>query len=319
VPFLAPASPVQLGEILDQTFPLWGEGLDRAAYGRFNDAQRRTPWGAEHLDRLVLSDGRRWLSTAKRYRLRARLDGDEVGVLGIGAVFTPPLLRRRGYAAEIVRRMLDQAEGEGIGLALLFSEIGTSYYRSLGFRPVPLTQLRLAVAPLGGPAAIPMRSGEARDLAAVAEMNERQAGGFRFSLRRGPEYIGYAIAKKRLLAACGPAGRRKVEFLVVEEGGRAAGYLVLFEVGGYWMLTECGDRDPSGARVGAMLQTLAADPDRRPSHVRAWLPPAFLPPQFRVVARELPGLTMMLRPIGRTRLERDLREGDVAYWHADAF
>jgi hypothetical protein len=328
VPFLAPASHAQLAEILDATFPLWGEGLDRAAYERYNDAQRRTPWGAGHLHRLVLTDGRRWLSTAKRYDLRASLDGRDVRLLGIGAVFTPPALRRRGHAAELLHRMLDQAEGEGFEVALLFSEIGARYYAALGFEPVPLTQLHLGVPRSERPVAIPIRTGEPRDAAAIAEMNAQHAAGFRFALRRDPDYIAYAIAKKRLLAASGPPGRRSVEFFVVEEGGRAAAYLVLLEVGAHWMVTECGDRDPSGARVGAMLQTLAGHarqerrrvPDLANPTIRAWLPTGFLPPQVTVLARETPPLTMMLRTVGRaTRLEPPLAAGELAFWHADAF
>lgn len=317
MPFLAPASAAQLEEILSETFPIWGEGLDRASYARYNDAQRRTPWGARHLNRLVLADGRRWLSTAKRYELRARLDGRAVRVLGIGAVFTPPALRRRGHAADLIGRMLDQAEGEGFSLALLFSEIGVGYYAALGFEPVPLTQFQLGLPRTERPVAIPMRSGESRDVHAVAEMNARQAEGARFALERDPDYISFAIAKKRLLAASGPPGRRRVEFFVVEEGGRPAAYLVLLEVGDHWMVTECGDRDPSAARVGAMLQTLAG---RATPTIRAWLPPGFLPPQATILAREVPALTMMIRAVGRsTRLTPPLASGDFAWWHADAF
>lgn len=318
--FLSPASPDQLTEILDTTFPLWGEGLDRAGYERYNDAQRQTPWGARCLHRLVLAEGTRWLSTAKRYDLRGRLDGREVRIMGIGAVFTPPGLRRHGHAAELIRRMLDQAEGEGIDLALLFSEIGPRYYQRLGFSAVPLSQFALQFEPMAGPAGIALRSGEARDLAAVCEMNRLQAEGARFSIARDPVYAAYAIAKKRLLAAAGPPGRRQVEFFVVEEGSRAAAYLVLFEVGNYWMVTECGDRDASGARVGAMLQTLLSAPGRRPAAIRAWLPPAFLPPQTHAAVREVPPLTMMMRRIGRSGgIEPPLGAGDLAYWHADAF
>lgn len=318
--FLAPASPAQLGEILDQTHSLWGEGLDRAAYERYNEAQLLTEWGEQHLHRLVLDDGRRWLSTAKRYDLRARLDGREVPLLGIGAVFTPRPLRRRGHAFELIQRMLDQAEGEGFELALLFSEIGPRYYQRLGFVSVPLMQVTLTVNRMPAPPGIGIRPGEERDLEAVCEMNALQAEGFRFSMARRPPYAAYALAKKRLLAACGSKGHRNVEFLVVEEEGRAAAYLVLLEVGDHWMITECGDRDPAGAGVGAILQSLLRDRERRPVRIRAWLPPGFLPPQVTVAARETPALTMMLRPIGRaTRLEPPLHEGDLAYWHADAF
>ena len=328
MPFLSPASPGQLEEILDATFPLWGEGLERQAYGRYNEAQRRTRWGLQHLQRLVLTDGRRWLATAKRYDLRARLDGRESRLLGIGAVFTPRELRRRGHAAELLRRMLDQAAGEGFELALLFSEIGAGYYAALGFEPVPLAQLRLGVADSVRPLAIPIRSGDPRDTTAIAEMNARQADGFRFALLRDEDYITYAVTKKRLLAASGSPGRRRVEFFVVEEGGRAAAYVVLLESGDYWMVTECGDRDPSGARVGAMLQTLvaearhrlAASPDSPKPTIRAWLPPGFLPPQVTVLARESPALTMMLRRVGRQAgIDPPLASANLAYWHADAF
>lgn len=319
MPYISSATPAQLTEILDETFPIWGEGLDRSGYERYNTAQRRTPWGARNLDRVVLTDGARWLSTAKRYDLTGRLDGRGVRILGIGAVFTPPRFRRRGYAAELIRQMIGQADDEGVDMALLFSEIDPRFYEELGFRSLPLAQLSLRFRSIAGPPGIPLRSGEARDMAAVAEINRQQAQAFRFTMERHEEYISHAIAKKRLLAACGPPGRREVEFVVVEEGGRAAAYVVLLEVGDFWMITECGDRDPSGARVGAALQALLSRRERHPV-VRAWLPPGFLPPQATIIAKESPGLEMMVRPIGdRGTIAPALADGQLAWWHADAF
>ena len=43
-----------LEQILDQTFPVWGEGLSREAYGKYNRAQCATPWGAANLRRCAL-------------------------------------------------------------------------------------------------------------------------------------------------------------------------------------------------------------------------------------------------------------------------
>ena len=318
--FLAPASPAQTIEILDQTFPRWGEGMDRAGYGRYNAAQRLTPWGARHLQRLVLADGQRWLATAKRYDLRGRLDGRDVAFVGIGAVFTPEPLRRRGHAAELLRRIREQAQGEGVDFAILFSEIGERYYRGLGFGALPITQLSLGIDPADGPPAIPIRAGGDTDIPAICEMNGLQAVGSRFCLVRDAAYVAFTLAKKRLLAASGRPGHRRVEFFVVEEGGRPAAYLVLLAVGDYWMIAECGDRDPSGARVGAMLQSLSFGPGRGPMSVRAWMPPGFLPPQVRVLRREVPPLVMMIRPTGRPApVDPPLAPGDIAWWHADAF
>ena len=55
---VVPATGDLLERILDDTFPIWGEGLDRAAYARYNRAQLATPWGATHLRRVALVDER---------------------------------------------------------------------------------------------------------------------------------------------------------------------------------------------------------------------------------------------------------------------
>jgi predicted N-acetyltransferase YhbS len=311
-----------LEQILDQTFPVWGEGLTRDAYGRYNHAQMATAWGAARLRRVALvDDDGRMLASAKRYDLLARLDGEPVRTLGLGAVFTPEPLRGHGFAAQLMTRMMDAAAAEGFGLALLFSEITPAYYERLGFARVPLNQLSLSVLPgkRQGPPAIPMRSGVPGDVPAIVEMNAVAGHGYRFSLLRDADYVSHAVARKRLLAACGAPGRRRVEFFVVEEGGRAAAYLVLLEVGDVAMITECGDRDPSGARVGAMLQAIRAR-DGAAVRLRAWQPPRFLPPQVEVTAREAPALAMMVRPLGgRSWPSPPLGQPDVAWWHADAF
>jgi len=328
---VVPATGALLQQVLDETFPLWGEGLDRAGYGRYNAAQLATPWGASQLHRVALVEGSDWLATAKVYRLRGRFDGREVPVVGLGAVFTPSKRRRRGHAAELIGRVLAGAAADGCRLAVLFSEIAPSYYEQFGFRTVPLRQVLLGPGPSSGPLrgkrrpapfappAIALRTGERRDMAAVAEMNAMQADGFRFTLLRDPTYIAYAHAKKRLLAACGRPGYRQVEFLVVEEGGRAAAYAVVLEVGEYWMVTECGDRDPSGARVGAIVEAMLARAGQRTPQIRAWLHPGFLPPQLKVLRSEAPQIAMMVAPLGDFEIIPPLSTADLAWWHGDAF
>jgi GNAT superfamily N-acetyltransferase len=311
-----------LDRILDDTHTLWGEGLDRKAYAAYNRAQLGTPWGATHLARVALVDDGQLLASAKRYDLLTGLDGQPVRTLGLGAVFTPAPLRGRGHASELLRRMLDSAAEEGFGLAVLFSEIDPRYYEHLGFRRLPINQVSLSVRPgrRAGPPAIPMRSGDFGDLRSIVEMNATQCGDYRLGLRRDADYVRHAITKKRLLAACGQPGHRHVEFFVVEEGGRAAAYVVLLEVGEFVMITECGDRDPSGARVGAVLQSIVARDRSRSIRLRAWLPPGFLPPQLEITAHEVPAVTMMMRPLGRQVWPTPtLAASEIAWWHADAF
>jgi GNAT superfamily N-acetyltransferase len=319
---VVPATGELLERILDETFPVWGEGLDRKSYGNYNRAQLATPWGATHLTRVALVDGRRLLATAKRYDLAGRLDGQPVRMLGLGAVFTPEAERGHGHARTLLRLMLDDAAAEGFGLALLFSEIDPRYYEHLGFRRLPVNQVTVAVRPgtRKGAPMIPMRSGDFGDLASLAQMNAARSAGHRFSLIRDADYIRHAITKKRLLAACGRPGHRTVEFFVVEEGGRAAAYTVLLELGEFAIITECGDRDPAGSRVGALLQAvLARDQDRR-IRLRAWWPTSFLPPQTDIVAHEVAPVTMMVRPLGREVWPAPaLTASDILWWHADAF
>jgi predicted N-acetyltransferase YhbS len=319
---VVPATGELLERILDETFPVWGEGLDRAGYGRYNRAQLGTPWGSRHLRRVALVDDGRLLATAKRYDLTGRIDGQPVKMLGLGAVFTPESERGHGHAATLLRRLLDDAAAKGFGLALLFSEIDPHYYERLGFRRLPINQVSLSVRPgkRKGTPMIPLRSGDAGDLRALAEMNETQEVGYRFALTRDAEHIGHAIAKKRMLAACGRPGHRSVEFLVVEEGGRAAAYAVLFEVGEFVMVSECGDRDPAGGRVGALLQAVIVRDPSRQLRLRAWWPTNFRPPQIDVTAHEVAPVTMMMRPLGpHVWPDPPLDVPDIRWWHADAF
>ena len=72
-------------------------------------------------------------------------------------------------------------------------------------------------------------------------------------------------------------------------------------------LEECGDRDPSGARVGAMLQALRQWPERagqaegrtpdEPVSLNAWVPPGFCPQQLSIVRRAPARDVMMTRGI----------------------
>jgi hypothetical protein len=319
---VVPATGQLLERILDDTFHLWGEGLDRAGYARYNRAQLATPWGSTNLRRVALVENGRLLATAKRYDLIGRIDRQPVRILGLGAVFTPESERGHGHAGTLLRGMLDDGAAEGFGLAVLFSEIDPSYYARLGFQRLPIHQVALTVRPgtrVGTPM-IPMRSGDFGDLAALAEMSATCDAGYRLALTRDAEYIRHVITKKRLLAACGRPGHRMVEFLVVEEGGRAAAYVVLFEVGEFAMVSECGDRDPAGGRVGALLQAaLARDPTRR-LRLRAWWPPDFRPPQVDIVAHEVAPITMMMRPLGsHVWPDPPLGISDIRWGHADAF
>src|SRR5687767_10701462 len=121
-----------LEQILDESWDIWSDGMTRRAYGQFNLAQIRTPWGATRLCRYALLDDEgQLLTSAKRYGFRVRLDDREIEAVGIGAVYTPRPHRGRGHAPLIINRLVENAAAEGAELAVLFSEIGTEYYERL--------------------------------------------------------------------------------------------------------------------------------------------------------------------------------------------
>ncbi|MGH9172788.1 MAG: GNAT family N-acetyltransferase, partial [Vicinamibacterales bacterium] len=251
---LIPATGPYLDQILRESFPIWGDGLGAGQYARFWEAQLRTPWGSTHLDRVALVEDGSVTSSAKRYDLSARIEGRIRRVLGIGAVFTSPRRRGRGGARRLMQMVLDRAVAEGYEHAMLFSEIDPAFYEQLEFVPVPLLESRLAVTRGKGAPAVLLRAGDDRDIPSIAEMSALRAESARLALDRSDDWIRFGLAKRRLLAGLGPPGLRATEFLVTEEGHQAVAYVISTMHEGYWFIEAAGDRDPSGARVGAMLQ-----------------------------------------------------------------
>ena len=321
MPNVIPAEGVILERVLETSYSIVSEGLSRHAYSRFDAAQMRTAWGRRHQRRFALVDGGDVLASAMQYELRAVLDQQLVRVCGIAEIFPSPTRSTGGYARELVDRLVEQAARDGAAMALLFSD--TSDQQQLaGFDVVPMTDVEIGVAEpsrRGAPMTL-IRGGEERDLAAIVAMGQVRASPFRFHLDRDVDFVQYAITKKRLLAGLGTAGARQLHFFIAEEGITAAAYVVVSIVGGTWTVEECGDRDPSGARVGAILQALIArEPVERRPTIRGWLPRGFLPPQVTIVSAKPSTEAMMIRAFGTTVVQPPLSGNDVFYWRSDIF
>lgn len=313
----------QLERILDATHQIWHDGLERTPYGQFWRAQKATPWGRRHLSRIALVDGGDVLASLKLYEFAALLDGRRIRIAGIGAVFTQPEHRKRGAARELIERVLEQAAADGADLAMLFSEIGPDYYARLGFAAIPIADVSLRVvedARRGAPATM-VRAGDDRDLADLVSLDAARAAPFRFHLVRDRDVVQYAIAKKRLHAGLGSAGARELQFFVAEEGGSAVAYVVFDVKGNQWTIDSCGDRDPAGARVGAILQVLIArEPSVARPAIRTWWPVDFKPPQVEIVATAPARDLAMIKPLSDAgRPARPLGAREIFYWRGDAF
>jgi hypothetical protein len=206
-------------------------------------------------------------------------------------------------------------------MALLFSDVNQGF-QPAGFEAVSMTEAELRVTESsrrGAPMTL-IRAGEQRDLAAIVAMGQVRASPFRFHLDREVDLVHHAITKKRLLAGLGVAGARQLHFFIAEEGITAAAYVVISIVGNTWTIEECGDRDPSGARVGAILQALIArEPVERRPTIRAWLPRGFVPPQVTMLSAKPSTEVLMVRCLEKTQVGARLRGDDVLYWRSDIF
>ena len=319
---VVPADGAVLERILEATHAIWHEGLSRQAYRRYHAAQMRTAWGRDHQQWFALIQGSELLASAKRYHLAGVLEQRLVRICGIGTVFTEPMHRGHGYAQALVERLLDEAAHEGAELALLFSAMDARWCDRNGFQKVPVNEVDLGVAQstrYGAPMTL-VRGGEERDLAAIVAMGQVRAAPFRFHLDRDFDFVQYAITKKRLLAGLSSPGAHQLQFFIAEEGITAAAYVVLRVVGHTWTIEECGDRDPAGARVGAILQALIArEPVERRPLIRGWLPPDFVPPQITILSAKSSVEAMRVRSLSSTLAGPRLFSDDVLYWRSDVF
>ena len=306
-----------LTDILDGTYPIWGEGLSRGAYEKWNRAQSETVWGRAHLRRVAWMHDGRVVSSAKRYDLEAWAGEHRIRVVGIGAVFTPPAVRGQRHAGALIAALLADATARGCDLALLFSEIGPAYYERLGFRVVDRHVPTIEIVRRPGAPAVLVRAGETQDFDAITEIAARARRGAAFALDRSADFIAFMLTRKRLLAGLGPSGLRSVEFFVTEEAHRAVAYVVISRGPHGVYVEDCGDRDPTGARVGAMLQVLdAREPAEAPLRCRASIPSGFAPPQWRVVSESPAEEIMMVRSLGENPA---IIASQTVYPHLDVF
>jgi hypothetical protein len=290
------------------------------AYGRCDAALMKTAWGPAHRQRFALVHDAELLAGATRYLVAGVLDGRPVQVCAIGDVFTDPAYGSRDDARTLIERLLDDAGQEGAGLALLFADMDPAWCDRNSVERIPTTDLEIRVAqsPNRGAPMTLVRGGEERDLTAIVAMGLVRAAPFRFHLDRGLDFVQYAITRKRLRAGLGTPGARQLHFFIAEEGVTAAAYVVISVAGSTWTIEECGDRDPSGARVGAILQALIArEPvERRPS-IRGWLPSGFVPPQITIALATPSSDVLLVRSLGSVTARPGLSGDDVLYWHGD--
>ncbi|HET6373924.1 MAG TPA: GNAT family N-acetyltransferase, partial [Candidatus Polarisedimenticolia bacterium] len=195
---LRDATPAERDLVLTQTHALWSDGLELASYQEYVTTLLHSDWGGggkENYRFLVLAEPDQGVVGAlKLYRFRARVAGRKVFLGGLGAVFTPPALRRRGHAAAMLGQAHDIMRQRGDAGSLLFSEIGTSYYARHGYRPLPLAAYRFDV-PRQARAPEGVRRMRKPELEIVMRIRESEDATAEFALLRDRAYWGYLLAR----------------------------------------------------------------------------------------------------------------------------
>ncbi|MDH3784261.1 MAG: GNAT family N-acetyltransferase, partial [Acidobacteriota bacterium] len=236
---LAIASDAQVRTLSGQTHVLWGGGLDPDAYLDLWIELCRTDWVRDHATYYVLDDGDgNVLSSLKLYRPRLCWDGHESRIAALAGIFTPASLRRRGYARELIERVLEVAAEDGASLALLFSDIGTRYYRTLGFQELGADEhwMRISGATAGIPSSIELRSLTPAAVDDVVDAHRAYTEGRRFSIVRDKDHWDFILNRAQgfFRRLTGNRSRQRLEVAVRD--GRFVGYLFSIEGAGEWNL-----------------------------------------------------------------------------------
>lgn len=204
--------------------PIWGGGLSE---DRFQSFQRRLADAPEARERYRLLG---WFvkgsltAAMKAYDLRATCAGRPLRVLGVGAVFTPPDLRRRGHAAAMLRAVMDEYASRGGHAAVLFSDIGVRYYERLGFRALESRECTVKASEL------PRLPGTTRPALAgdeplMTRLFAASRGDRRFALARDGWTLRFQLRRLRELARARGIG--EPEWGLIAEGASGEGAAML--------------------------------------------------------------------------------------------
>lgn len=285
-----------------ESHALWGSGLSLDAYAALWEELARSPWGRERFRLLVFTDdGRRVLSSLKRYRPEIRWRGRVSPALGIGAVFTPFPLRGRGHAVSMLEAALEEAEARGDAFALLFSDIGEAFYERLGFHSLPAFEargtLRAAAAPKEPIRLRPLREDDLDDVRAA---HDAASGVRSLAVVRDPALWRFVLERSASFFERLDGSGIERRFQVAESEGRFRGYLVSVDGGGTWELREVAAAGGEAGLAGVIARAGAAEARARGlQSVQGWIPRSLADavPEWRLRFSPRRSAIPMVRPL----------------------
>jgi predicted N-acetyltransferase YhbS len=254
--------------VLPLTAELWAGRRSFEHYVSHTLEIAHSGYGRRYYRTLGLYDDRQLVASMKRYERSMRFGQTRLRALGIGAVFTPPELRGRGYASAMLAMQLDRARNEGYDFAFLFSDIRPRFYEDLGFRTLASRAISLRADTLANQR-IEVTRLEEGDWSAVRRCFDLCERTRTWGFVRTPliwEWIRLRVRQ----GAAHPVGQETN--LVVRRGRGIAAYVFGARSAEHdaYILDEYGFADQDGRElIGPLLRSAAGDLRR----ISGWLPP----------------------------------------------
>jgi len=201
--------------------PIWGGGLSPERFVAFQRRLADSREAGQRYHLFGLFEGDRLLSAMKTYDLRGSYAGAPLRLLGIGAVYTPPALRRRGHARRMLELAIDDHRSRGYEAAILFSDIGGEYYERLGFRAIESEECTAGAdeLPRGG-TAHPAGPGDEASLVGV--FAQARTGNDELALARDGWVLSFQLRRLRELARARGMGEPEWGVHIAQPAGEAA-------------------------------------------------------------------------------------------------
>lgn len=271
------ASHDQIRALYRESHALWGGGLDFEQYFSLWLELSSLPWCRRHASFRVWVDASgRVLSSLKRYRPLLRILGRTARVTILGAIYTPKALRGRRHATDMLRAVIEECRQRGEPAAMLFSDIGASFYETLGFLALPAEEQwgRLPRVARGIPDGWELRPSEDSDLPAIMSAHADQAQRRPLAFVRDDEHWRFLRARSAGYFSRFHDKAVRQSCRTALDNGRFVGYLITVEGHGEWNIREVGAVGGDPARMATILR-LAAYEARRDGARRfyGWLPP----------------------------------------------
>ncbi len=255
---------------------MWGGGLSYSAYRGLWEDLGRCSWARKFARFYVWEDRQAGvLSSVKIYRPRLRLFEREGRCSVLGAIFTPRSLRRQGHAGAMLRAALRDVRRRADVGALLFSDIGTSYYAEFGFEALPAAEHtgRLNGPRMARDPRIVFRRAAESDLEAIRAAHEAFSSHLPIAVVRDAEHWEFLWVRSRSFFAHVQDRSVRHRWRVALRDGSFIGYLITVEGRGEWNIREAGAVDGSPDTTVEILSQAAAEAYRSGlRRVYGWLP-----------------------------------------------